>query len=391
MNNWFVLLCIAAFALCVSAVSALSREAAASTHTEQKMHLDTTVQKAEPANDAFIQAGSRYALVIGNDTYPVKPLNNPLNDANDTKAVLEKLGFHVDIVRNSDLSLMLEAVSRLGENLRQSADSVGFFYYSGHGIQAEGKQYLIPAKVLLTNESQLQEAALPVDRVLDELQGAGNMLVIAVFDTGRADPFSDQLNDTADTDVLLSQPPHSIVIYATGAGKDASDGKGRNGLFTEALLQHLQEPGLELKDVFNRTVRAVKQMSKNRQIPTMYAQFSAPVYLAGRSMADEQLNYLSQDTVSVLPVLDTNQIQAALIYPEHARNANVHGSVVLELFIDSSGAVRQINVLQEEPLGWGFADAAVAAFSELHTNKPAEIDGVRVAIRYRYPVHFTLR
>ncbi|MDR2151065.1 MAG: caspase family protein [Spirochaetaceae bacterium] len=423
MKNLFVPLCIAAFALCMTRVLVVSEEPvepALDTAPHNSHGYATVAQEArllyqspskfegvsaktvpvsdsdplEAISDAVIPAGSRYALVIGNDAYPIKSLNNPINDALDTKAALERLGFRVDMVQNSNLSTMREAVSRLRDKLCQAEDSVGFFYYSGHGIQAEGAQYLIPSQALLTHESQLQEAALPVDLVLAELQSAGALLVIAVFDTGRANPFSDQLNDSENIEALLSQPPHTIIMYATGAGKDASDGKGNNGLFTGALLEHLLEPGLELKEVFKRTKAAVQQTSKNRQIPALYVQFFEPVYLAGKpadELPEEAPYYISQSAVSVLPVFDTDQIRSALKYPAQARTANIHGSVILELFIDSDGAIRQINVLQENPSGWGFAEAAVAALTSLPLQEPAQIEGVPVAVCYQYPVYFTLR
>jgi hypothetical protein len=56
--------------------------------------------------------------------------------------MLENLGFNVTLKTNSSLSEMESSVRSFGDSLLQG--SVGLFYYSGHGIQVGGSNYLIP-------------------------------------------------------------------------------------------------------------------------------------------------------------------------------------------------------------------------------------------------------
>ncbi|MDR0585012.1 MAG: energy transducer TonB [Treponema sp.] len=100
--------------------------------------------------------------------------------------------------------------------------------------------------------------------------------------------------------------------------------------------------------------------------------------------------YLPIYQVSVAPKFDEKEIAAAVIYPEIAKRSGIEGRVILELFVDRSGLVRQIRILQEIPPNRGFGEAAVKAFTG-RRGAPAEANGEPVSTRYRYPVTFRLR
>jgi protein TonB len=107
----------------------------------------------------------------------------------------------------------------------------------------------------------------------------------------------------------------------------------------------------------------------------------------GEGEAEE---FFPQHKVSVLPKFSEMAIRRALIYPPISLRAGIEGTVILELFVDSQGRVQRILVLKEDPPGKGFAEAAVKAFQGLNGN-PAEANGKPVAVRFRYPVRFTIR
>ncbi|MDR0758582.1 MAG: energy transducer TonB [Treponema sp.] len=101
-------------------------------------------------------------------------------------------------------------------------------------------------------------------------------------------------------------------------------------------------------------------------------------------------DYLPMHKISVPPVFSEREIIASLAYPAIALRSGIEGTVYLELFVDRRGVVKQITILRENPPGRGFGEAAVNAFRGL-TGKPAEANGVPVAVRYRYPVRFTIK
>ena len=229
----------------------------------------------------------KYALVIGNGAYAgLGRLANPVNDADDVSAVLRDLGFSVDTLLNGGLSQMEEAVSRLRDNLKKSADAYGFFFYAGHGVQSNGENYLIPVDANIPSESYLRSRALSVQIILDDLNDARNSLNVVVLDACRDNPFAWSRSGGGRGLAMVSrQPAGSIIVYATSAGQQASDGEGRNGLFTGQLLNNLSAPGLEVNEVFRRTGADVSAASNNLQIPAIYSQFFGTAYL-GEAGAD---------------------------------------------------------------------------------------------------------
>lgn len=239
---------------------------------------------------SFLYAQQKYALVIGNGNYTgISRLNNPVNDANDMEAALRDLGFTVDKVLNGNLTDMENAIIRLKNRLSVTQNSYGFLFYAGHGVQSNGVNYLIPVGVNIPSESFLRERSVSVQAMLDELNEAGNTLNIVVLDACRDNPFSWARSGSRGLTVLSNQPADSIIVYATSAGSTASDGTGRNGLFTSHLLNNLKTPGLEITEVFRLTGAAVSQASSRQQIPAIYNQFFGTAYLGSRPTAPTQI------------------------------------------------------------------------------------------------------
>ena len=223
----------------------------------------------------------KYALVIGNSNYAgLSPLANPVNDANDIAAVLQHLGFTVDKVLNGSMIQMEDAVLRLKDRLIAADNAYGFFFYAGHGVQSGPDNYLIPVDANIPNENYLRTRAVSVQTVLDDLNDARNSLNVVVLDACRDNPFGWSRSGTRGLAIVNRQPADSIIVYATSAGQRASDGEGRNGLFTSQLINNLATPGIEVKEVFNRTGEDVARASNNQQIPASTASFSEQRFLA---------------------------------------------------------------------------------------------------------------
>jgi protein TonB len=100
--------------------------------------------------------------------------------------------------------------------------------------------------------------------------------------------------------------------------------------------------------------------------------------------------YLPQNQVSVLPYLDEKAIRSRLVYPAIALRSGLEGIAYIELYIDSEGKVRRVEIIKENPPGRGFGEAAVKAFTGI-SGRPAQANGKAVAVRYRYPVRFQIK
>lgn len=201
-----------------------------------------------------IGAETKTALVIGNSDYENSTsLRNPENDARDIARELRNLGFNVAVLTNASLPEMENGIIELQKSLKRDPEGTGFFFYAGHGVQARGVNYLIPADAEIQAGSQLCYRATSVDFVLDSMNEAGNKLNMIVLDACRDNPFPWDRSSSRGLAVVGQQPPGSVIMYATAAGDVVSDGQGRNDLFTEKLLTALREPGLDVTEVFRWT------------------------------------------------------------------------------------------------------------------------------------------
>ena len=133
----------------------------------------------------------RVALVIGNAAYETGRLNNPVNDARAMAQALKQLGFEVLVYENVNNVQFRRAVAEFGEKLTNSG--AGLFYYSGHGLQVGGKNYMIPLAADIKSERYVAVETLDVDSVLAQMDSAKNRLNIVILSTsstGRRTPSS---------------------------------------------------------------------------------------------------------------------------------------------------------------------------------------------------------
>jgi uncharacterized caspase-like protein len=178
---------------------------------------------------------------------------------------LSSLGFEVTIRENASHRDMLRAVGEFGRKL--TADSVGMFYYAGHGVQVRGRNFLIPIDASIQNEAEVGLESLDVDRVLEQMQQAGNRLNMVILDACRNNPFERRFRGVSGGLAQIDAPKGTLLAYATAPGKVAADGDGANGLYTAELLRALRVPGLKVEDVFKRVRSAVAQKTGDLQMP----------------------------------------------------------------------------------------------------------------------------
>ncbi len=208
----------------------------------------------------------RYALVIGNSNYKIGLLKNPVNDANDMANVLKEKGFKVQTLLNANQREMDKAITQFTNRLHEN-NAVGLFYYAGHGIEVDGHNYLIPLEANIENETDVKYESVDAGRVMDGMERAGNNLNMVILDACRNNPFARSFRSGSRGLARMDAAKGSLVLYATSPGDIASDGSGRNGLFTQHLLASINKPNLKVEDVFKRTAKLVYQATNGKQIP----------------------------------------------------------------------------------------------------------------------------
>ena len=230
-------------------------------------------------------AGQRVALVIGNASYAHAPsLENPLNDATDIGASLERLGFAVTILENAGKSAFergLQTFARAAET-----SDIAVVFYAGHGIEIDQRNFLIPSDARLASDRDVEFEAVPLDLVSRAVEPARELRLI-ILDACRDNPFAAAMKRSGATRSIgrglarVEPAGETLVAYAAKGGSVAADGEGRNSPFTTALLAHLEESGLEVGLMFRKVRDSVLSTTGGRQEPFVYGSLSSKgFYLA---------------------------------------------------------------------------------------------------------------
>ena len=220
------------------------------------------------------QVPRRHALVIGNSDYTDDRLENAVNDAEEVAHTLQEIGFSVTLVRNADRRTIDDAVESFSNRL--GPGEIGLFYFSGHGVQVEGENYLVPINAQLRRQADAQYDAVPLGKVINALEGTRATAKIIILDACRNNPFYRRWLPSARgvttrglAAPLTSGSGGTLIAFATAPGKVAADriGNSSNSPFTTHLLRHIKTPNLDVYRLFRRVREDVAQVTSNEQIP----------------------------------------------------------------------------------------------------------------------------
>ncbi len=212
----------------------------------------------------------RYALVIGNSNYSreIGTLKNPVNDATDVATELRKSNFDVQLLTNATYIQIREAMRKFQERLTNGPkdQTVGLFYYAGHGVQFQDENYLVPVDANVKFEDDIVRMCFPVQRmVLANMENTNSRMNIIILDACRNNPFPATTRSVNQGLGEMRRARGSFIAYATAPGSVASDGQGRNGLYTQELLKALRKTGLTIEQVFKEVRMNVLRQSGERQ------------------------------------------------------------------------------------------------------------------------------
>ncbi len=240
----------------------------------------------QTGRDLSYERSTRRALLIGNDAYRhVRPLVNAANDARDLAEAFAESGFEAEVVLDADLRAMGQAIDRFVAEL-QPGDTA-LFHFSGHGLQVEQENYLIPVDFELKDPASLRYDAYSASKVHDRIAATGARLTIVTLDACRNNRFSSTRGAGG---LAAMAPAHgAFIAFATGPGRTADDNPdGRNGLFTAKLLEALRTPGLELTEVFRFVREEVSGSSGGRQVPWTISSVLGRFYFHGSGDAPDR-------------------------------------------------------------------------------------------------------
>jgi Caspase domain/YARHG domain len=245
------------------------------------------------AADASAAAENRLAFVVGNDAYRnVAPLQKAVNDARAIGRGLRQLGFQVTLGENLTWRDYVEKFSAF-ENSIQPGD-IAFLFYSGHGVELDGANYLIPTdapKVAPEQQSLLKDVSISTDNLIQRLKARGTRTQIIVLDACRDNPFRQSNGRSVGGLRGLAGarlPGGVFMIYSAGVGESALDrlsdnDTNPNSVFTRSFLPLLQNPDNSLIAVAKQTRAEVKSLASSigqTQSPTYYDEIDGEIFLA---------------------------------------------------------------------------------------------------------------
>lgn len=215
--------------------------------------------------------GARIALVVGNANYKNDELSllNPGNDAAALEKALTDLGFSVTKLTNQSKREMEAALSAFSSALTNA--EIGLFFYAGHGLQAEGDNFLLGSDFVELNAAELTEEAVALSDVRAIFKRSNPGLGVVILDACRNNPLVDGVPSVIVVDGeglgRSSGGSGMLIAYATDPGAVAYDGKDENSVFTSALLRHIATPGLDVRLMFGRVRQEVVVATGGRQVP----------------------------------------------------------------------------------------------------------------------------
>lgn len=214
------------------------------------------------------EAEPRVALVVGNGNYgpTLDKLVNPKNDAQVVAKSLQKIHFDVQLVIDADQKTLKRAIMQFGVRLRAAGkNSTGFFYYAGHGLEDQGKNYLVPVDAEIHSSADLDLVAVDANSVMNQMESSSSSTNIMVLDACRDTPFARGIGGNRG---FVAQYPKAgaFIGYSTAPGATATDGVGKNSPFAKAFASEVMREGAEVNDAYLNIRRSVLAATGNQQV-----------------------------------------------------------------------------------------------------------------------------
>lgn len=233
----------------------------------------------------------RYALVIGNSEYKFSPLKNAANDARDMAAVLGRLRYDVSLLLNKEPDALRQGVYDFFNNIKEP-DAITLVYYAGHAIQADNVNYLIPVNAGITSFEKMKDVSFSIDELLRVLKHSISKQNVIILDACRNNPFKAASSKDKSRGLVVADeklmslgsglapveaPRNTLIAYATEPGNTASDGKGKNGVYTAALLRYI-EVSETAEALFKKVRKDVLASTRYRQTPWEHSSLTEKFY-----------------------------------------------------------------------------------------------------------------
>lgn len=319
------------------------------------------------------------ALVIGNANYiNGGVLKNPSNDSIDIAAKLKSYGFHTILANDATHKQMDKSLKEFKKLLEEI--DVGLFFFAGHGMQIDGRNYLLATDTDNSDETEAKHSSLSLDKVIEVMEKSIASTKIIILDACRDNPWERAWNRAAATRGLASvyAPKGTIIGFATSPGELAYDGKGRNGTYTAALLQHIDEPDCTIETMFKQVRNTVAAETRGKQTSWEHTSLSGNFFF-NLSLGKEVTAYGATSLADALFVIDEAKPSHAIIkglkshnwYTQNDALDKLTAKSVKKMATDNLFVLGR-NIYQAACGGSNSASAYVRSFLEMTAGYPTE-------------------
>jgi len=285
----------------------------------------------------------------------VNALKNARGDARAIAQAFERAGFRVLLKLDLNEKGMKDAIRAFKSQV--NGGDVAVFFFSGHGVQIGGSNFLLPIDIRGDSEDQVRDEAIPLQRVLDDLQDQKAKFSLAVIDACRNNPFKGAGRSIGGRGLTVtSAATGQMVIYSAGAGQQALDSlgprdKNPNGVFTRVLLKEMEKPGLPVDRVLRNTRDEVVRLAQSvgqEQVPALYDQALGEFYFRPGTAAPQPA---AEPSAPAPSVLGAPPIASALLGGLQV-SVNVPGAkVYLDEVLKGEASPAQALNLRDLPVG----------------------------------------
>ncbi|HDS1738284.1 caspase family protein [Pseudomonas putida] len=273
----------------------------------------------------------RVALVVGNAAYPENRLTNPCNDAEDVACALRQFEFHVIECRNASYETMVRALLEFRAEMHLA--EVGLFFFAGHGLQIDGKNFLLATDTKMGDPTDAQFSAMELDQVMLTMERANTTTNLIILDACRNNPWAGHWHRSVGSDGLayVDVPRGTLIAFSTSPGQTAADGVGqRNGKYTSALLKHIGTPDCTIEAMFKRVRNTLRVETNGKQISWEHTSLASDFFF-NRSIGARIDRYDEQALKDGVLVLDDSHPAHQIIRSLKVATFHIQNGAVLRL------------------------------------------------------------
>ena len=252
----------------------------------------------------------RAALIIGNEGYLTNPLSNPLNDARAINDRLIELGFGTVLGQNLERDGFFQKLNEFEDKFWGC--EVALLYYAGHGVQYAESNYFVSVEANIQRWGDIKRYCFPLDIVFERFKDATDSCIL-LLDCCRNTPFLNTMSSNRDLTPApgladVKSDLDAFVVFATAPNNVAKDGRGEHSPFTQALLDHLGQPGVEIYDTILDVMSDVQRATNSQQKPSILSNWSRQFFFIAPPTVSSESETENAAEAEFVAIMGSNSI-----------------------------------------------------------------------------------